>query len=538
MFDFLPIKKAGERVHTLSHKKVMREWFAVFCDTNRTRWSLWMSNGDRMDNLFTDQLRDILGYIAENKCDRTKRDIKILCFINKIELAYILADVSFDYGWKKEAYYCISKDFVFVNAEPFDKKEFTDIEKMIEIICSFNTEVYCLRATQASNAKRMFFRDIRESCWKDTVNHKRIFKRVKTYEDMCSGSTAGFLRTEPETCGIIVPNVSSFDKSSAYPSKFVSIDKFPLTVPKIYNSSNKTGFLNYLYTNGKWFQIVIQTEDYLGIYMQYFKSKFYKTYALNNYDFEIASMDQRIWDSFMYTLKNYRWKLYYSDEQGYLLDEFRSKIVEEWNEKENAKSKIERKKHKTQLDMLYGKAIQRNDFNSNSQLWAYYNHDGSKYLLPHWSRMAISSTKLEVMKTWATTDKTVSADTDSVKSYENLIRLKKSFDAINDKIREANFISGFNCDIGVWRYEYTADRFLQLTHKQYIYEVNGEIHCTLSSFSEQELYESIKGMSNDEIFRFFKSRPEIPVCQGLEYNPFLDNITRITKDVKVGVLHE
>ena len=543
MFDFLPIREASPRTHTLSGCKVMRQWIAVYCEPDSMRWSLWMSSGDRVDCVSTSEMHDILGDIAIKKKERLskrKKDevVRVLCYINRLDFAYVQHDIDFQdkWGWKDQPYFGTCDDYVFVDASPLSKDDFTSLDSMIECISSFDTEVFSLKATQAAASQRTFFKDISEKCWESVKLHKRYMNRKSTYEAMVSGSTAGFLYTNYKKCGIVLPDVTSFDKSSAYPSKFVQLDCFPLSKPKIYSKDDRYKFLLDLIESGKWFQVVIYAKK-LPIYMQYFKSKYYETYALNNFDVRLALLDDKIWEAFVYSLDSCRWRLYYADEQGRLLSAFTDKIVDEWKAKESASTKIERTRHKTQIDMLYGKAIQRNDFDVDASIKDYYTHRGDRYIMPHWSRLVVSAVKYEVMSLWSKIPDTIASDTDSIKSDEDFSQLKCFFDEINDKIRERNICSGHACDIGVWRHEYTADRFLQLTNKQYIYETDGTMHYTLAGFTMPEILQTVDGMTNDEIFNFFKQRPEIPVSQGYKYDWKNGRFSKILQNVKVGDLN-
>jgi len=544
MFEFLSIRDASPRTHTLSGCKVMRQWIAVYCEPDSARWSVWMSSGDRVDDVSTSEMHDILGDIAINKRERLSKrkkdeNVRVLCYINRLDFAYIQHDIDFQdtkWGWKDQPYFGTCDDYVFVDASPLSKDDFTSLDSMIECISSFGTEVYSLKSTQAAASKHAFFKDISDACWEDVKAHKRYMDRSSTYYDMISGSTAGFLNTQSKKCNIILPDVSSFDKSSAYPSKFVQLDCFPLSKPKVYSKDDRVKFLFKLIESGRWFQVVLYAKK-LPVQMDYFKSKYYETYALNNFDVQFALLNDKIWDAFIESLDSVKWRLYYADEQGRLLSAFTDKIVEEWNAKESASSKIERTRHKTQIDMLYGKAIQRNDFEADEAVKTYYKYRGDRYILPHWSRLVVSAVKFEVMSIWSRIPKTIASDTDSVKSDANFRQLSCFFDEINDKIRKRNICSGYDCDIGIWRHEYTADRFLQLTNKQYIYETDGTMHYTLAGFTMPEILQTVDGMTNDEIFNFFKQRPEIPVSQGYTYDWKNDRFSKILQNVKVGDLN-
>lgn len=542
MFDFTPIKTA--RPAKYKDFKVMRDWLCVFCDIYSSKWSIWMSNGDRKDDLTTEYIIKWLQYIAYNKNKRTKTNAKIILYINDIDKLQVFGDIETTVHYtdllgdtkSKKIKEIELTDFVVRDAEPLTKETIRSLDEMIDIIASYGLEPYRLKLTQASNAKLDFFRPISKECWQDVVKHERYINKLSTYRDITAGTAAGFLRVEPETTYKILSDVSSFDKSSAYPSKYVNLDIFP--TGKIYKCrERKFAKLSELISSGQWFQIVfndvkINEFDFL------FKSKYFNSYGINCIEFAYAQRMPKIYKALTDSLNRLDWTLYFSDNQGYLLDSVRYRIVEFYEKKSIASTKSERTQYKMKIDMLYGKSIERDFFTTDKDVRYKYFRKGYNYLLPHWARLVVSSTKLEVFDAYMDDPYSFSADTDSVKSTNDLDTLEHMFFERNKSIFDKNEKAGFSgCKIGTWAHEYTADRFVQFCPKQYIYDVNGEITYKLAGYSKDDIEDALISCECDPIEYLIKN-PEMMVTQGIQYNCKTDTFSKVKKLVRLGDMDE
>ena len=535
VFDFTPIRKAHPVKHHTFDCKILRDFVCVYCDVNTTLWGVWMSTGDSMENLQTKQVIEVINNILYNKQKRTK-NAKVLIFINDIQKLQVFgnADIYYENGDKRpevEMPYCVFRD-----AELLAKDGIKSLTHMIDTISSYGVEPCKMRLTYASQAKKEFFRPIEKECWEDVKKHKRFTNDLSTYYGEIAGTTAGFLRLNETTCGYTIRNVTSFDKSSAYPSKYVQISNFP--IGKVYEAkTRKLEKLADLIKSGEWFQIVFEDVE-LPNSMTYFKSKYYCSYGINQYDYALCYRIPELYDTLIKCLNLFDFKLFFTDESGYLIKPFRDRIVEHYELKESAKTKEEKSKYKVGIDLLYGKSIQKQEFHTNADVFRYYAHRGENYLLPHWARIVVSSTKLDVFDAYIADKMAVAADTDSVKSLENAVTLEHMFSERNEKIMRLNADSGYpDCKIGTWKKEYTASRFLQLTHKQYLYEADGEITYKIAGFPKEDIYSELKRYRVKDPFKFFETKPELLITYDnkVQYDVETDRFEKVKKLVKVGV---
>lgn len=541
MFYFTPIKQAQPTKY--KDYKLMRDWICIFCDIYTSKWYIWMSNGDRVDECSTDQTREWLKYIAYTKSIRTKSDAKVILYINDIDKLQAIADINTreiftdllgDVKEKKLKEIELT-DFLVRDAEPLTKDTIRSLDEMIDIISSYGLEPYRLKLTQASNAKVDFFRPIKKDCWKDVIKHDRYIDKLSTYRDISAGSAAGFLTVEKESTYQILSNVSSFDISSAYPSKYVNLDIFP--IGRIYKcNANKYNKLCDLLKSGEWFQIVFNGVKIKELDLL-FKSKYFNSYGINCIEFAYAQRMPKIYKALTDALNRLDWTLYFSDDQGYLLDSVRYRIVEFYEKKSIASTKSERTQYKMKIDMLYGKSIERDFFTTDKDVKRKYFRNGNNYLLPHWARLVVASTKLQVFDAYISDPYAFSADTDSVKSTNELETLEHMFFERNRIILDKNEKAGFSgCKIGTWTHEYTADRFVQFCPKQYIYESNGDITYKLAGYSKDDIDDATIGIS--DTLNYILENPEMMVTQGIQYNYKSDTFSKVKKLVRLGDMNE
>lgn len=534
MFDFTPIRKARPVKHRTFDCKILRDFVCVYCDITTTLWSVWMSTGDSIDNLTTEKVIDTINHILYKKNQRTTK-AKVLIFINDIQKLQIFGKIDI---YEKDESKKVEVELdhcVFRDAERLSKDGIKSLEHMIDIITSYDVEPCKMRLTYASQAKKEFFKPIEKDCWNDIKKHGRFTNDLDTYYGEIAGTTAGFLRLNEYTCGKIIYSVTSFDKSSAYPSKYVQISDFP--IGKVYEAkTRKLEKLSDLIKSGQWFQIVFENVE-LPSNMTYFKSKYYASYGINQYDYALCYKVPSLYDTLINCLNMFDFKLFFSDESGYLIKPFRDRIVEHYELKESAKTKEEKSKYKVGIDLLYGKSIQKQFFETDGDVFRYYSHRGENYLLPHWARIVVSSTKLEVFNAWLSDPMAVAADTDSVKSLENVKKLEHMFSVRNAEIMKLNENSGYSgCKIGTWKKEYTASRFLQLTHKQYLYETDDGITYKIAGFPKDDIDSELIKRNISDPFNFFVTKPELLVTYKsmIKYDAENDRFERVKRLVKVG----
>ena len=338
--------------------------------------------------------------------------------------------------------------------------------------------------------KSFFDKDLREILWQDTLENKRFFHDMQTYLDMFAGSSSGFLWIEEELKNYINVDVSSYDIKSAYAWALAVLDKYPITAPI---RSRKISDLYKAIEQDKWFLIVVRGVKLPSKY-DYWMSKYDDgdpieslSYAFNYYDYQTMCL-------FDYNIENVlidgHYTIYTAKKCGRLHEAYRDRIVMYYNIKESIQDKEDpnRKYAKKQLELLYGKPLQWHDFKTIEEVQAFYKHRGDNYVLPHWSKLAISAIKYRLMRVWKDDGGCIYADTDGVKSTSDSEKLSYYFAQLNYSIMRMNVDAGYKyLSMGLFDYEYTADRFIFVNKKQYAYEVDGEITTKITGVLKVDL---------------------------------------------------
>ena len=411
----------------------------------------------------------------------------------------------------------ISEKFEFRNLEPLvGEREIYTVQDVVEVLVSYNRPVYKIVWSMAHMSMKAFYtQELRKSCAEDVKKNKRYFNDVNIYNDMFAGSSSGRLYLAPDHQKVILNNVSAFDKKSAYPWVFVTNNKFPLTKVR------RCGYMDFLkaYENDKWFLIVLRGVD-LEPKWDYFRAKGDEhSYAWNNYDYKTTELLPDLWNLYDEVITKYDCKFYTASKCGYLLEPWRRHYVDLYNIKNSYKDKEDpdRVQYKTQLDMMYGKGIQFYGYETDDEVVNHYKHRPDHYMLPQWSKMAVSALKYELTRTYLYDDEQFYADTDGTKSTKDKEYLKDLYlRQFNDEISKINKKAGFaGCDIGFWDYEYTADRFIALAKKQYAYEIDGKYTYTISGPRKNLLEDQMRYV--EDPLKFLAEGNKIKKQSGLIY---------------------
>lgn len=264
-----------------------------------------------------------------------------------------------------------------------------------------------------------------------------------------------------------VSNIYGPDKSSAYPSGFISL-KMP--IGRFHSTENSFENLKKLWDSGERFYVVIKC-----------KRKF------EGILFETSIDYQKIGDEYYYVLTDFdlaaALKIYDFNEMGvklvnvrvaektdYLPIEIRERIISLYNQKQSNKGKSKTKYYtaKTTLDAIWGKAIQRTPYNWRNQ--------ASKLIKPQWSLWTASYLRYEIicLIEQIGLENVIAIDTDGIKTKGDFTSI---FEAHNEEIRKANREAGFESEIGIWDTSEHYDEFIQFEKKVYAEVINGEIEC-------------------------------------------------------------
>lgn len=518
MFEFAKIRDKPKMKSIVTHDCVFNEFFLIYCHVPEVKYDIYMSNGDMQYDV-TD-LDTILKTIVNNAEKRVKsKSCRVLVFVSQINCVIRFfpdAKAIFNKIKDHKIMCLIDDNFEIRDFGSVIDSGVSNIDSMIDWMGVFGRHPSKIKLTLASNAQRAFYNGLTNLCWKDAVENRRFLNKRSDYIGLISGSTSGLQYAKPNCICEIFNNVVSFDKKSAYPSIFVSYDSFP--IGRILHTKHYgVKKLFDLIKANVWFQIVCDDlPDFPKQYAIWFKSKRYTTFGINNFDFKIIE-SLGLKESLFSSLDKVEWQLFYSDEYGYLIDEFREKIVDLYYKKESETNGKMKRFHKKQLEILFGKGIQNDFIETDSDVKRIYSRNGNRYLLPSFSRIAISAVKYELFRAVLDDPFFLVCNTDGIKSLENLPILQAKFDEKNEVILEANKKAGFDgCSIGTWKHEYTADRFIMVSVERYMYEIDSKVSSVVSGVPNEAIV-SYTSKEPDPLV-WLQKRPQIEFTLEWEYD--------------------
>lgn len=384
-----------------------------------------------------------------------------------------------------------------------DKKPYSDIMSAI-IIRMYDEYIPSqFRYTAASMANKKFYRPIPHETLMKERGKSCVFRNMGHYNDSMTGCKRGYLKKIElddlidGTAWSIHKDVFSFDKKSAYQSKFVTDRVFPLG-ETFRHTNNKISILETRIRDCKWFKIVlhplVKNDFSESSFMRTFYDKRFHAYGIDYWDFksiELAGHNEK----FMCWLKENEgdWVLLTSEKTGYMPKVFRDRVMELFLMKDVlSKDDPLRKGVKQMLETLYGKSIQNYGFTRISNVKQHYEKNPEKFISPNQALHALAAVKYEIIYLIkALDDKVISYDTDGIKI---LGRNQSIIDAMNDAILEKNKQAGYeDSDIGIWKLEFHASRFIQFNTKQYAYDLNHiegntpDIHWTMAGLNKESI---------------------------------------------------
>lgn len=317
-------------------------------------------------------------------------------------------------------------------------------------------------ATVSSQAKKMFYEEIKDVLKVDRYAKRRYFNTVDMYKLCYAGCKSGEISAVNNVK--VVDNVESYDLSSAYSSVMVNDDKFPIGKIKKTNDKN---LIIKRFNNKEWVKVVFYGN--IPEYEKYYDEKVDMT-AFEYYDILLElNMGNNIFD-----MCDDKTEYLYTDNTGYLNNHFRNQIVKVYSEKaELSKDDPKRILVKQELEAVYGKGIQWNDFKTDDDVKKFYRGRGDNYIQPQMSNHCSAAIRYYL----ATAvnhldDEVVYWDTDGIKVKSSDF-INEYFDRLNEKIMEKNAIAGYpDCQIGTWHHEATCKKICLIRPKIYVYVDN------------------------------------------------------------------
>lgn len=548
-----PPSKSGDVLY-------MQDLICIYFDL-KTNWSMFYINGTVRGFKSLEEFKTEIGGITEEirEKNRSGKKLKAVVFINDLDVVkMILPDgqasnatkskngVRYMLEFETDSFQFRNFNIIFNNRTQRIQKLYPDLPicvGMAEFIKSLGLPLKHCRYSLAYVSKRIFYADIKSELWEDTKQNHRMIRDLQTWQDMQAGNQGGALSSFSGASDIrfdILYDIGSYDKKSAYPSYFIRDRFFPVgKITRIIgNASYRLRILRGLIGRRAWFKIVINCAgaiDELALFRTASKTdvfeygvEFWDYYTLKDCGIDIFNI---------LTLQGVTFRLYATEKTGYMPDCFRRKIIDLYNKK-NAlpKNSAERFMIKTQLDMIYGKGLQKYDFKTDRDVIRKYTLRGENFLSPAMSMHVVAGVRHEVLKISARfAGDCIAIDTDGVKidlytAGEETV--SEFFEAVNDFILDANRAAGFDSDIGIWDHEYTAERFIQFAPKVYAYQEQDELPvCKFAGISERHLLKYLQQLDGDPFEIWNRDGIHAKTCNGWHYLTdigFLENVIDYT----------
>ena len=452
----------------------------------------------------------------------------------------------------------------------------TKLESCVALLEEMSSDWTKIRWSLAHKAQQDFYRPISSRIWNETKHHPTMdlkwwYLNIDIYRHMFAGSAAGLLaRFDGKNRSLarkVKHDVLSFDKSSAYPSVFVSDDKFPLGLITE-ERENKAAKIIECSRSGRWFKITIDTPDLIPELLM-FRSVDDSGYGIEYYDYLILKRQGRLDALFRQLNEHYdEFHLYTSDYTSYLSDTFRLAILKAFSRKAEITDRSDPRRYyiKTQIDMLFGKGLQKIPAETTRELNKVFRGRGDKYLRPEHSMHAVARVRYElyniVTDIFQRGGEVIAFDTDGFKAVDGEVvrdvvleanqrersRLERALDISgeleiledavciewNDKpirdldpenvlIRE-HLRQYLECGIGTWDMEYRAQIFIQIGTKQYIWidAATGKLESKTAGISKLDFWRAMNGIGkqDEDLFEYLaENKIEFQRKRGYIFDP-------------------
>lgn len=372
---------------------------------------------------------------------------------------------------------------------------------MRNFIESFNVNPEKVKYTLGYNIKKIFFADIKDHLWEEKKKNKAYYYDVGTYNDMMVANKAGAL----SDVHIYAEDVLCYDKRSAYASVLVNDDKFPIGQERKIDFDDPEYALSLAKRyigDGTYFKIVL---DYPVEGFEIFYEEEVGKTGLEYENFIDLIEDGKLYEFFS---KITNGRLYHCLKTGYLDDVFREYIVNAFENKEKT-SGVTKFFEKTKINILYGKGIQKYDFKDKYEMQRHYKGRGENYLQPEQS-LHCQAVLLHEIHNAIRNNVAIYWDTDGIK-VKNTPEARKYFEEQNRIIMQKNKAAGFDSEIGTWKLEAEARRFISFGCKHYIIEKNDRsCKMTWSGMSQKDQQKVLNMLGADKIHTAAtKGLPEI-----------------------------
>lgn len=395
---------------------------------------------------------------------------------------------------------------------------------MQSFILSFNENPERVKNTLGYNCKKMFYEGIKDALWQEKKKNKAYYYSLETYQDMMTANKSGSMSDHQA----YAEDVLCYDKRSAYASVIINDNHFPIgkmkrisfTDPKFAKDLISRYLKNEVYCK----LIVDHKVRGFADYYDYDEDK-----TALEYDNFLDIIEDGQYDIFFENISSGR--IYKSDKTGYCADVLRSAVHDAYIRKESATG-VEKFFLKTQLNInIYGKSIQKYDFNDKKDVQKHYRGRGDNYLNPEMGLHCQAVLKHELHKAQRN-NIPVYWDTDGIKVLDTP-EAREYFESQNGIILKKNEESGYPCNIGTWKLEAFAKKFVTFGCKRYLYEdENGEVNFTWNGMIERNKTVILSGLGDDVVSGAIKKGiPEIQMRYFTDGN-FLREVT-VCNEIKM-----
>ena len=535
--ELLKIRDKGPYKDRNSNIEFLRDWCCLYLNDDLD-WEFYL-NGDIKTGKGMRVLEHIIKKLIKEKNSRLKveRETRLVVWVNSLtqyKLCVNLLDptlkpvfyTTYKKGVKENILMLLeSKDleirnFDMIAGEPIEeiKESYSLSSEGVKIMVDFlkKREQQGLhgwgqiRYSKPNNDLKLFYKRFNKEHLKEMMYEvKRRVPSIETYQILQSASKKGLMAFNAAFQNTMLTNVYSFDISSAYDAQFVRGNDFPIGKIRLGDIKD----LPDLIAQNKWFIIRMvspyEIEDRLPMWITSEEKDDLFYYTIGNYDYKII---QESGDSL--NKINRDWKIdsvLVCDKQGYLNYHFREEEVKLYSERLSEKLKNNKQKEKELKAMqkfIYGKGIQKREFETNTKIEDFYRNRNNVYIDAQISLHALQRTRYELFTMLKRLNSSyVAFDTDCIKTQS--IMAPRLFEERNKEIMEENERAGFpGTTIGLWKPEGLYPHFIQFGNKVYAYEKNGKIECTFAGclknawenyFSNFSLEEGLKELNKPDL---------------------------------------
>lgn len=380
---------------------------------------------------------------------------------------------------------------------------------MRQFILSYGEKEENVKNTIGYMMKKRFYKNIKDQLWEEKKANKAYYYKLETYKDMMTSNKSGALCYD-QSYG---EDVLCYDKRSAYASVIINDDNFPIGQMRLikFQDAEKLKRLVSIYIKTKtYFRIIV--DGIVPGFEEYYDEEAHKTSWEKENILDI--IEEGTINKFYRRVK--QGKIYKCTKTGYVSKYLRDETYNLYNKKESTYG-VEKFFVKTSLNILvYGKSIQNYDFKTVWDLQNHYKGRGDNYINPEMGLHCQAVLLHEIHKAQRN-NIAIYWDTDGIK-VKDTPEARKYFEKQNQLILEKNKKSGYDSNIGTWKLECVAKRFISFGAKRYIIEKeNGEYELTWSGMLKEDKERILKALGNDKIGNAMK-KPILARYHKLKYN--------------------